>query len=230
MQFTPLNLKACFNNSVITTGFCAWVPLREKCPNTELFLVLIFLYSVRIQSEYRKIRTRNNSVFGHFSRSVPSCICHALYLIFTHDNVINLVIYATYFVGVWVDDWVWPCCYMAFFLLEGSVAQKFVVVFIPLNKFLSVIIPMTAGPFSYTGFKLICFSKMSIKVFWYWNHWCWQILEVIVNGCHVIVEIAEFHWVLSCSFCCWSIHIDYCDYVVYQIFVWWDLIFWFVGF
>ena len=25
-----------------------------------------------IQSEYRKIRTRNNSVFGHFSRSVCS--------------------------------------------------------------------------------------------------------------------------------------------------------------
>ena len=32
--------------------------LREKCPNLELFL-----------AEYRKIRTRNNSVFGHFSRS-----------------------------------------------------------------------------------------------------------------------------------------------------------------
>ena len=40
--------------------------LREKCPNTELFLVLIFLYS----TEYRKIRTRNNSVFGRFSRCV----------------------------------------------------------------------------------------------------------------------------------------------------------------
>ena len=47
--------------------------LPENCPNTELFLVRIFLYSdsvnLRIQSEYRKIRTRNNSVFGHFSRS-----------------------------------------------------------------------------------------------------------------------------------------------------------------
>ena len=70
--------------------------LREKYPNTELFLVRIFLYSdwirrevskygvisdpyfpvfwlnteryrgsFRIQSDYRKIRTRNNSVFGH---------------------------------------------------------------------------------------------------------------------------------------------------------------------
>ena len=39
--------------------------LRGKCPNTKLFLVRIFLY----QSEYRKIRTRNNSVLGHFSRS-----------------------------------------------------------------------------------------------------------------------------------------------------------------
>ena len=52
--------------------------LREKCPNTELFLVRIFrysdwirrftksLYSIRIQEN----TTRNNSVFGHFSRSV----------------------------------------------------------------------------------------------------------------------------------------------------------------
>ena len=36
--------------------------LREKCPNAELFLV-------RIQAECGKIRTRNNSVFRHFSRS-----------------------------------------------------------------------------------------------------------------------------------------------------------------
>ena len=36
--------------------------LREKCPNTEIFLV-------RIQPENRKIPTRKNSVFGHFSRS-----------------------------------------------------------------------------------------------------------------------------------------------------------------
>ena len=59
------------------------VTLREKCPNTELFLVRIFLYSdwiqsalriqseyrrvsLRIQSEYRKIRTRNNSVVDTF--------------------------------------------------------------------------------------------------------------------------------------------------------------------
>ena len=42
--------------------------LRE---NAELFLVRIFCYSVnlRIQSKYRKIWTRNNSVFWHFSRS-----------------------------------------------------------------------------------------------------------------------------------------------------------------
>ena len=67
-------------------------PLRVKCPNTELFLVRIFLYSdwirrdtkyflafgqnterykvsFRIQSECGKIGTKNNSVLGHFSRS-----------------------------------------------------------------------------------------------------------------------------------------------------------------
>ena len=32
--------------------------------NTEIYFV-----DLHIQSEYRKIRTRNNSVFGHFSRS-----------------------------------------------------------------------------------------------------------------------------------------------------------------
>ena len=39
--------------------------MRQKFPNTE------FLWSVFscIKSEYRKIRTRKNSVFGHFSRS-----------------------------------------------------------------------------------------------------------------------------------------------------------------
>ena len=32
--------------------------LLEKCPNTELFLICIFLF----RTEYRKIRTRNNSI------------------------------------------------------------------------------------------------------------------------------------------------------------------------
>ena len=32
----------------------------------------IYGVNVRIQSEYRKIRTRNNSAFGHFSRSVTA--------------------------------------------------------------------------------------------------------------------------------------------------------------
>ena len=37
--------------------------LREKCPNTELFLV-------RIQSECGKTRTRNISVCGHFTQCI----------------------------------------------------------------------------------------------------------------------------------------------------------------
>ena len=53
--------------------------LREKCPNTEFFSGPYFpvfglnaeIYGVNlhIHSEYRKRRTRKNSVFGHFSRS-----------------------------------------------------------------------------------------------------------------------------------------------------------------
>ena len=50
------------------------LPLREKCPNTEFFLVRIFTHSdwIRrdIQSECGKIRTRKDSVFGQFLRSI----------------------------------------------------------------------------------------------------------------------------------------------------------------
>ena len=40
--------------------------LREKCPKRSFFWS-VFSF---IRTEYRKIRTRKNSVFGHFSRSV----------------------------------------------------------------------------------------------------------------------------------------------------------------
>ena len=52
-----------FNNAAVKKHITAW----KKCPNTELFLVRV---NLRKQPEYRKIRTRNNSAFGHFSRSV----------------------------------------------------------------------------------------------------------------------------------------------------------------
>ena len=45
---------------------------REKYPNTEVFLVRIFLYSDWIQ----KNTARNNSVFGLFSRSVCWTCCN----------------------------------------------------------------------------------------------------------------------------------------------------------
>ena len=43
-------------------------PLREKFPNTEFFWSVFSC----IQSEYRKIRTRKNSVYGHFSHSAEA--------------------------------------------------------------------------------------------------------------------------------------------------------------
>ena len=50
------------NKSVRTAALTKWSSCQnsvsEKCPDTELFLVCIFLF-----------RTRNHFVFGHFSRS-----------------------------------------------------------------------------------------------------------------------------------------------------------------
>ena len=63
------NKLRCFHRPCpdgIKTNTYSWIfdssSLREKCPNTEFFLV-------RIQPECGKIRTRKNSVFGHFSHS-----------------------------------------------------------------------------------------------------------------------------------------------------------------
>ena len=49
---------------------CLYKTLREKCPNTK-FSVLSC-----IQSEYRKMQTRKNSIFGHFSRSERRMVIH----------------------------------------------------------------------------------------------------------------------------------------------------------
>ena len=46
---------------------CIWIEYGEIC-------------SLHIQSEYRKIRTRNNSVFGHFSRSESVHLTLPLYI------------------------------------------------------------------------------------------------------------------------------------------------------
>ena len=60
--------------------------LREKCPNTQFFLVFSTLYlSLRIQPECGKIWTRKNSVFGYFSRSgrtPKNLIYSALFILF----------------------------------------------------------------------------------------------------------------------------------------------------
>ena len=50
--------------------------------NTEIYFV-----NLRIQSQYREIRARNNSVFGHFSRCDMVNINVKIYV---NDNAYNL--------------------------------------------------------------------------------------------------------------------------------------------
>ena len=84
-----------------TQWLTSQVKLREKCPITEFFVVRIFpnsaylSVSLRIQSEFGKLRTRKNFVFGHFSRSV---FWHEATLIF-HNLHIPLFkyVFAIYF-------------------------------------------------------------------------------------------------------------------------------------
>ena len=60
-----LNFCCVFNINLL------FFTLREKCPNTELFLVRIFMYLFQLQENTE----RNKSVFGHFSRSVIYSLC-----------------------------------------------------------------------------------------------------------------------------------------------------------
>ena len=51
-------------------------PLREKCPNGVISGSYFPAFGLNT-GEYRKIRTRNNPVFGHFSRR-GTCINHKI--------------------------------------------------------------------------------------------------------------------------------------------------------
>ena len=82
-QFSPVqNLDILCLYSFVNQGFDK-MSLREKCPDTEFFLVRIFprsdwirrdpsclFVSLRIQYECGKMRTRKNSIFGPISHSV----------------------------------------------------------------------------------------------------------------------------------------------------------------
>ena len=91
-----------FDHRCLHSPIYASVSLREKCPNTELFLVDMIPYSgwlrrdasyLRIQSECGKIRTRNNSVIGYFSRSVCYSSSNILKVLLIKDALIFILCY-----------------------------------------------------------------------------------------------------------------------------------------
>ena len=98
--------------------------LRKKCSNTELFLV-------RIQSECGKIRTRNNSVFGHFSRSATflafrlfrSCWSNCRNIAYTTV----IVIAKNFLCDIWFKNCVFTGLRKTFYLafVEATVAINF---------------------------------------------------------------------------------------------------------
>ena len=53
--------------------------------NTDIYSV-----NLSIQSKYRKMRTRNNSAFGHFSGSDKNQACLSVYNIFHLNNILHI--------------------------------------------------------------------------------------------------------------------------------------------
>ena len=74
VKFTPIWQLHRGTLSFSVPRCLSYLSLCEKCPNTEFFLVRIFLYSdwirrfinLRIHSKYRKIRTRKTPYLGTF--------------------------------------------------------------------------------------------------------------------------------------------------------------------
>ena len=84
--------------------------LRQKCPNNDFILVSIFLYSgwilnftvnLRIQSEYRKILTRKNFVFQHFSSSANNTMHGQIQLTLCSKYLLNNKIHNMCFLKPW---------------------------------------------------------------------------------------------------------------------------------
>ena len=106
-----------------------WLSLREKCPNTEFFSGPFFPafglnterygVSLRIESECRKIRTRKNSVYGHFSRSVWSTEQY-----FSEDRLDGLLISALAYVTDIHVEGSNMCLWFGIFYLVGLRNKK----------------------------------------------------------------------------------------------------------
>ena len=93
--FVQWNICKTTNNvwkEIIQNTFCVMIlslsTLLKMCPNTELFLV-----NLRIQFECRKIRTRNNTVFGQFSRSAIRAVFWVRFYCFTKWFLVCNIIY-----------------------------------------------------------------------------------------------------------------------------------------
>ena len=73
-HFTLLSSE--FITLIVFEKWSFQLPLREKCPNPSFFWPVFSC----IQSKYRKIRTRKNSVFGDFS---PNGLCNYQWWVLT---------------------------------------------------------------------------------------------------------------------------------------------------
>ena len=108
---SPVNLLQIFRTLFIenTSGRLLLIIRRIAYENN---YALALLVSVRIQSKCGKIRTRNNSVFGHFSRSAYLCnvikcflrlanniqFCLGTELVITHFSCTQWLIFSSFFV------------------------------------------------------------------------------------------------------------------------------------
>ena len=92
IKFFPKFFSKCF-----TSNLCYYFPMHcVKSVQIWIFFWSVFSVSLRIQSECGKIRTRKNSVFGHFPRSDDSSttnqILHVSNLIFFFSKKTTLLI------------------------------------------------------------------------------------------------------------------------------------------
>ena len=86
-----------------------FLSLREKSPNTEFFWPTFLC----IRTEYRKIRTRKNSIFGQFSFSVVHKVTAHFYHFFFSNK--QYVLFFPWLLSIYHVQWKVICSQITFF-------------------------------------------------------------------------------------------------------------------
>ena len=166
------NLFPCFDIVFTQSGFISRSrnTLREYCPNTEFFLVRIFLYSVQIQEN----TDQKNSVFGHYSHSCwISSRCRALFNYSSCNKKSSLTYIYLFKVNNRNTRKRCEICSKLTITTLERLSTVFIVNFMHILRLFSSIYSVDFGQVNICWVPTCQF--INVEITYYWN--CWQLYK-----------------------------------------------------